>query len=218
MALALRVLSVQVGKVAPIGGEGPPLRSAIDKRPVVGPVRVGPLGIEGDEVGHPKHHGGPDQALLMCSAESLRTLAGPLGRPLPPGSFGENVTIEGCDDGDVCIGDVFRWGAVELEVTSPRRPCEILTRFLGHPDTCAIVATPHRAGWYVRVRTPGTAGVGDRLSIVSRGFPSYTVARAAAIRDDATDVAGAQALLSIPSLGASWRRALTSRVPAPPAS
>ena len=59
---------------------------------------------------------------------------------------------------------------------------------------------------------------GDRLSIVSRGFPSYTVARAAAIREDATDVAGAQALLSLPSLGASWRRALTSRVPAPPAS
>lgn len=213
MAKPLRVVSVQVGKVAPVAGPGPALRSAIDKRPVAGPVRVGPLGIEGDEVGHPKHHGGPDQALLLASADAMRALEARFGRALPSGSFGENVTVEGCDDGDIGIGDVLRWGAVELEVTSPRRPCEILTRFLGHPDTCAIVAAPHRAGWYVRVRTPGSASAGEPLAIVSRGAPACSVERAAAIRDDAADVAGARALLSLPALGASWRRALASRVP-----
>jgi len=205
MALTLRVLSVQVGQVAPVGGPGAPLASAIDKRPVAGPVVVGPLGLAGDEVGHPEHHGGVDQAVLMCSAEALRHLAPRFGRRLPPGSFGENLTIEGSDEGDVRIGDVMRWGAVELEVASPRLPCHILARFLGHPDACAFVSAPHRAGWYLRVTKPGTASAADRLSIITRGDVAHTVERVAAVRADADDVAGARALLGVPALAASWK-------------
>lgn len=210
--LSARVVSVQVGKVAALAGPGAAMRSAIDKRPVAGPVRVGPTGIEGDEIGHPKHHGGPDQALLLCSAAALRDVGAVLGRSLAPGAFGENLTVEGVDDADVHIGDVLRWGAVELEVASPRRPCEILSRFLGRDDACDLVRGPHRAGWYVRVRAPGVATASDPFRRVSRPTPSCSIARAAAIRDDATDVEGARLLLSLPALGASWRRALTPRV------
>ena len=118
----MRVVSVQVGRVTEMPGPGASLRSAIDKRAVTGPVAVGPLGLEGDEVGHPRSHGGPERALLFVSAAALAAWSARCGRALSPGAFGENVTVEGLDDASVFLGDVLRWGPVELQVTSARMP------------------------------------------------------------------------------------------------
>ena len=208
----MRVVSVQVGRVTEMPGPGASLRSAIDKRAVAGPVAVGPLGLEGDEVGHPRSHGGPERALLFVSAAVLAAWSARCGRALSPGAFGENVTVEGLDDATVFLGDVLQWGPVELQVTSARMPCETLARHLGDPHAVAALSAPHRAGWYLRVRVGGCAGAGDRLELVSRGDAAWTVERAAAVYADKRDVAGAEALLGVAGLSSAWRERLGARV------
>lgn len=210
----MRVVSVQVGRVHPVAGPGAPLLSAIDKRPVVGPVRVGRDGIDGDEVGHPRSHGGPERALLFVTAATLSAWSARLGRSLAPGAFGENVTIDGLDDAAVRIGDVFRWGAVELEVSSARMPCDTLARHLRAPGAVEALSSPHRAGWYVRVRTPGLVAATDRIEVVARGDPAWTVERAAHVYANKADVEGARALLAAPGLSGPWRERLGQRIAA----
>ena len=138
----MRVVSVQTGKIAPVPGPGGALRSGIGKTARPEGVRLGPLGFEGDEIADARHHGGPERALLFVSTEALRVVSGLLHRELSPGSLGENVTVEGPTDADVCIGDVWEVGAAEVEVTSPRGPCSTLARHLAMPDAVACVSSP----------------------------------------------------------------------------
>lgn len=210
---SLFVRSLQVGRRADLVVEGKVVRTAIDKRPVAGPVRLLPGGLEGDEFGHPKVHGSPDQALLVGATSSLDAIGARLGLALLPGGLGENVTVEGGDEGTVCVGDVYRFGDAGpmIEVSAPRRPCGILAAHLRRPDAVEAVGAPHRAGWYARVLVPGEVAALCTLVRVRRGGGGFSVARAAAIRADDRDVAGARALCEVPALAASWRAALRPR-------
>lgn len=210
---SLSVLSVQVGRRADLVVEGKVLRTAIDKRPVAGSVRLLPGGLEGDQFGHPKVHGTPDQALLLCATTSLETIGARLQLSLPPGRLGENLTVEGGDERTVCVGDVYRFSddGPLIEVSAPRRPCGILSAHLDRPEAVAVVGAPHRAGWYARVLVPGVVVAPCTLVRVRRGEGGFSVERAAAIRADALDAEGARALCALPALAASWREALRPR-------
>ena len=141
----MRLVSIQVGTPRTVGTPGAENRmereftSAIWKSCVAGPIHAGTLGLVGDAVFDTRHHGGPDQAVLMYSAAHYRLWEQELGRTVQPGDFGENLTVEGLDEDTVCIGDVYQVGPVRLEVSHPRQPCSTLARRHQLPDLIAIV-------------------------------------------------------------------------------
>ncbi len=210
----MRVVSVQTGRIAPVPGPGGALRSGIAKTPRPEGARLGPLGLEGDEIAHREFHGGPERAMLLVSTEALRAISALLHRDLPPGSFGENLTVEGPTDADVCIGDVWAVGPAEVEVSSPRGPCSTLARHLAMPDAVACVSAPPRAGWYVRVRRQGLVRPGDALRLLARPNAGWTIARAFVVKQTPSDVEGARALAALPGLGSDWRTKMLARASA----
>lgn len=126
------------------------------------------LGLKGDVVANAKHHGGPDQAVYVYSAEDYAWWETVLGRSLPPGMFGENLTLSGFGPGSVRIGDRYRVGAALLEVTAPRIPCSTLAAHMGDPDFIERFRSAERPGFYARVLTPAVVRVEDPVSVDAR--------------------------------------------------
>src|SRR5215472_9060079 len=114
------VMSVNRGKEADLLIGGRPGRSAIDKRPVLGPVAVGLLGLDGDECADTEHHGGFEQALYAYAREDLDWWTEQLARELPSGIFGENLTTSGISITTALIGEIWQLGTAVVQVTSPR--------------------------------------------------------------------------------------------------
>jgi MOSC domain-containing protein YiiM len=214
-----KVLSVQVGRPqtlpVPAGagdGDGEDdvqsfFRSAIAKRPVIGPITVGQLGLEGDEVEDTRVHGGPDQAVLAYAAAHYPKWRKEWGRDdVTHGGFGENLTVDGLDEFTVCLGDRWRIGSVVLEVTKPRSPCNRLAWYQRREDLIQRVRLTGRSGWYLRVLTPGQLEAGMPIELLARHCPDFTVRRAArAMSERTTNPAEASALLQCEALAADWR-------------
>jgi MOSC domain-containing protein YiiM len=174
--------------------------TAIDKRPVEGPVAVGPEGLAGDVQVDRRFHGGVDRAVYAYAEEDADHWVGALRRAVPPGTFGENLRTRGIDVSGARVGAVWRTsGGVELEVSGPRIPCRTLAGFLDVADMIHRFISAGRPGAYLRVRVPGAVRAGDRVTIVDPG-DGPTVAevmawrRGAVATDDLRRLAGAEAL------------------------
>ncbi|UXM90643.1 MOSC domain-containing protein [Paenarthrobacter sp. JL.01a] len=145
----------------PVGSVGV---TAIDKRPVEGPVKVHKLGIHGDVQASRVHHGGEDQAVYAYSQEDADYWSNELQRDLPAGIFGENLRVAGIDPTGAVIGERWKIGLdVELEVTSPRTPCATFQRVLGEPTWVKRFSDAGRVGSYLRVIKPGSISAGDHI-------------------------------------------------------
>ncbi|WP_442576225.1 MOSC domain-containing protein [Microbacterium sp. F51-2R] len=144
--------------------------TAIDKRPVPGPVRVRAFGAYGDVQADRKHHGGLDKALYAYSEEDATFWERELGRPIPPGYFGENLRTEGLDVNAARIGERWRIGSrVEVEITMPRTPCGTFARRLGGELQRGWVkrfSAERRLGPYLRVVRTGTIQAGDEIVVI----------------------------------------------------
>ncbi|MGH3304418.1 MAG: MOSC domain-containing protein [Streptosporangiaceae bacterium] len=174
---AARVLSVNRGLEADLVIGGRPARSAINKRPAGCPVEVGALGLDGDTVADKVNHGGLEQAVYAYGREDLDWWTEQLGRELPNGMFGENLTTAGIDVSGALIGETWRAGTVVLQVTSPRIPCNTFKAWLDEePQWVKRFAAAGRPGAYLRVLTTGTVADGDDLEVVSRPGVAVTVA------------------------------------------
>jgi MOSC domain-containing protein YiiM len=207
------VLGVCVGRIQPLRSRGRVHQTAFVKEPVEGPVLLGPLGLEGDEHHYPDH-GGPDQALLVYSVEHYPFWQREFGLdPAPVGAFGENLTVTGLTEAEVCIGDTFRIGEAVAQVTSPRAPCyKIGARFeqrqlpVRMQETC-------RTGYLLRVVTGGLLRARDTMQIVSRPADAVTVAEAARVRSrDRDDWEAVARLIARPELAAGMRATLAARL------
>ncbi|MFF3510189.1 MOSC domain-containing protein [Streptomyces sp. NPDC002573] len=159
--------------------------TGIDKQPVDGPVRVsapgpkgtGASGVAGDAVCDLRFHGGDEQAVYAFAREDLDAWEQELGRRLPNGSFGENLTTEGLDVSGARIGERWRIGPeVVLEVTSGRVPCRTFQEHLGERGWVRRFTRQGAPGAYLRVITPGEIQVGDPVEIVHRPGHDITVA------------------------------------------
>lgn len=138
--------------------------TAIDKRPVEGPVKVHKLGLHGDVQADRANHGGEDQALYAYSQDDADYWSGELGRELAPGFFGENLRVTGTETTGAVIGERWRIGLdVELEVTSPRVPCATFQRAIGEPQWVKRFTQAGRVGTYLRVIRAGTISAGDHI-------------------------------------------------------
>ncbi|MBS4751243.1 MOSC domain-containing protein [Nocardioides sp. zg-ZUI104] len=181
MPVMAHVLTVSVGR--PQAKEWAGLGStAIDKRAADGRVRVGELGLTGDEVGDVVHHGGREQAVHAYAREDLDFWEAELGRPIRDGLFGENLTTRGIDLNALEIGARLRVGddGVLLEVSYVRTPCNDFKGWMGETgyDATAWVkryAQALRPGPYFRVLAVGTVGAGDAIEVVQRPAHGITV-------------------------------------------
>lgn len=187
--------------------------SAIVKEAVKGSVRVGRTNLDGDEQADLKHHGGPDKAVLAYAARHYPEWRRELPETdFPAGAFGENLTVEGLSETEVCVGDVWTAGTVTFQVSQPRQPCWKLARRLRVPDMVQRVQTSLWTGWYLRVVEEGEIEVGDGLSLVERPHPAWTVAEASRVMYGVrAQPEAARALAALPELSASWKRTLELR-------
>jgi MOSC domain-containing protein YiiM len=140
--------------------------TAIDKRPVEGPVRIRRLGLRGDVQADRANHGGEDKAVYAYSEDDAALWARELGREIPPGLFGENLRVDGITASNAVIGERWRFasGAV-LEVTMPRIPCATFARRMGEDGWVAWFTRAGLSGAYLRVLTPGDVEAGAQFGI-----------------------------------------------------
>ena len=172
-----RLLSVNVGRPKQIGvRRGRPLMSAIGKAPVEGRVRVEGVNVAGDQQADLRVHGGVDKAVYAYAREDAAWWEEQLGRTLPAGMFGDNLTTEGVDVSGAVIGERWRIGTVELEVAQPRLPCAKLGTRFGDLKMVRRFAEASRPGAYLRIVTEGELGAGDPIEVLSRPEHGITVA------------------------------------------
>lgn len=141
--------------------------SAINKRPVEGPVMVRRLNVDGDAQGDPTVHGGPDAAVYVYAFEDYAFWAAQLKREPPSfGWFGENLTVQGASSDAMCFGDIWRVGGALLQVTEPRSPCYKLDHKMGIRYFAARFRRSGRVGFYNRVLEEGPVQAGDEAALV----------------------------------------------------
>src|SRR3954463_11621371 len=172
-----RLVFVNVGMPKDVPWNGKTVHTGIWKTPVEGPAKVRRLNVDGDGQGDLGGHGGEQRAVMVYQTESYDYWRDYLGRDdLVPGNFGENFTVSGLEDRDVCIGDRYRIGEAEFEVTQPRVTCFRVGMRLGAPDMPNLLVSQHRPGFYLRVITEGLVRAGDDVVLTSRGRHALSVA------------------------------------------
>jgi MOSC domain-containing protein YiiM/ferredoxin-NADP reductase len=202
-----RLLSVNVGLPRDIEWRGKTVHTGIWKKPVQGRRRVKRLNVEGDGQGDLGGHGGEQRAVFVYQIESYRYWEERLGRrDFTFGQFGENLTIEGLADDEVCIGDRYRVGSALFEVTQPRVTCYRVGIRMDEPQMAALLTSSGRPGFYLRVLEEGEVGAGDAIVPIARGPERMTVAEVNALlyfshhpREQL------ERALRIPALSPGWR-------------
>ena len=201
------LLSVNVGMPQDVAWEGRTVHTGIWKYPVDGPCRARRLNLDGDGQGDTAGHGGEQRAVMVYQIASYRYWQQHLGRDdFEYGQFGENLTVDGLSDDEVCIGDRYRIGDAEFEVTQPRVTCYRVGLRLGVPEMPALLVGHHRPGFYMRVLREGDVAAGDRITKTRDGPEALTVAAADALLYlPDRDAAALRRATRIPALSPGWQ-------------
>lgn len=201
--MTARLLEVRTGRRQQVDGH----LTAYGKERREGPVMAQALGLDGDEVGNPRVHGGPDKAVYLYFAANYPLWRSDFPRHaarLVPGAFGENLLVEGLDEGSISIGDRWRIGGALLEPCQPRQPCSTLARWFGDPGMVKAMVGNGRAGVYARVLEPGPVAAGDPLRLEHRPEGAWSVARVLEVSYQPVSAADLLALSEVQGLAASW--------------
>jgi ferredoxin-NADP reductase/MOSC domain-containing protein YiiM len=204
------LVSVNVGLPKDVAWNGRTVYTGVWKQPVTGPRMARRLNVDGDGQGDLGGHGGEHRAVLVYQLDSYRYWSDELHRDdLQPGHFGENFTVEGLPDDEVCIGDRYRIGDAIFEVTQPRVTCYRVGLRLGEPQMAALLVSHRRPGFYLRVISEGQIEAGQDIVKVGSGPEQVTVAEIDALLylpghpRDALERA-----LRIPALSPGWKGSL----------
>src|SRR5271155_2678920 len=172
-----QLLSINVGLPRDVAWRGETVHTAIWKQPVQGRVTVRRLNVEGDGQGDLAGHGGEHRAVMVYQMDAYHYWEAQLGRKdFSFGQFGENFTVAGLPDDEVCIGDRYRIGSALFEVTQPRVTCYRVGIRMAEPAMAALLVSHHRPGFYFRVLEEGEVGPDDEILKVSDGPERITVA------------------------------------------
>ncbi|MFF5290612.1 MOSC and FAD-binding oxidoreductase domain-containing protein [Paractinoplanes globisporus] len=212
------LLSVNVGMPRDVAWQGRTVYTGVWKRPVTGPVTARRLNLDGDGQGDTAGHGGEMRAVLVYQIESYRYWQKELGRDdFEYGQFGENLTVDGQPDDEVCIGDRYRIGEAEFEVTQPRVTCYRVGLRLGEPRMPALLVSHHRPGFYMRVITEGRVEAGDEIVKTRTGPGALSVADTDALLYlPGHDPAKLRTALDIPALSPGWQQSFREMAAPPP--
>lgn len=160
-----QILSINVGTLQFMEVAGKRIETGMVKRPVEGAIEITKDGVTGDAIGDKARHGGEGQEVYLFSAEDLQWWSDTTGRTIPPGHFGENLTIDRWWP-DVRIGDRIRTGELELEISFPRIPCATLAAHTGGPQFLKTFIAASKPGFYARVISPATVQAGQTFEII----------------------------------------------------
>ncbi len=180
-------------------------RGAIWKSPVTGRVKVRGVNVEGDDQADRRAHGGPDKAIYAYAIEDIRWWEQAIGRALPCGAFGENLTTERMDASNALIGERWEIGTTVLEVSQPRIPCWKLGVRMDDRLFPRRFAEAKRPGAYLRIVKEGEIGAGDDIRIVQRPDHQMTVRDVSAIYFGGHSRDQVERLLAIPQLSEGWK-------------
>tara|TARA_R110002096_G_scaffold97854_1_gene218096 strand:+ start:3714 stop:4379 length:666 start_codon:yes stop_codon:yes gene_type:complete len=180
----MHIESIQVGKPKTIAADW---TTSIYKSPVQGPVFLSKYNLAGDQQADLTVHGGLDKAVNVYPIEHYTywnqrarfLLRKRINLPVPcNGSFGENFTVSGLLEKDVCIGDIYKIGSCIVEVSQPRQPCWKLARKFNQAKLPFWVQQTSRTGWYFRVLQEGHVQATDPIVLTQRDNPAWSIARA----------------------------------------
>lgn len=167
----MKLISINIGKPQPIDSKSG--KTGIFKQPVAQPVGVNEFGLDGDVICDTEHHGGVDQAVYIFSVSDYSWWSQKLEDTLLPGTFGENLLIDGFDSADCLVGDQFHIGEVVLEVTSPRIPCATIATRMNDKLFPKKFMAAERPGVYCRVLKTGTIEMG--MEVMRCGYEGECV-------------------------------------------
>ena len=202
------LLSVNIGMPKNVPWQGKTVYTGVWKQPVDTPVMARRLNLDGDGQGDRQGHGGEQRAVLVYQIQSYRHWRQYFGRDdFSYGQFGENLTVEGLPDDEVCIGDRYRIGEAEFEVTQPRVTCYRVGLRLGVPEMAALLVSHHRPGFYMRVVREGHIRAGDQIVKARTGPGTLSVADADALLYlPHRDLAKLHRAVQIPALSPGWQQ------------
>ena len=211
------LVSVNVGMPKDVSWQGKTVYTGVWKRPVDGPAMVRRLNIDGDGQGDLGGHGGEQRAVLVYQIQSYDHWQRHFGRDdFSHGQFGENLTVSGLPDDEVCIGDRYRVGEAEFEVTQPRVTCYRVGMRVGEPELPALLVSHHRPGFYMRVITEGRIQAGDAIVKTRTGPGALSVADTDALLYlPDRDPAKLRIALEIPALSPGWQGSFRELAGAP---
>ena len=205
--MAARLVSVNVGFPRDITWRGKTVHTGIWKSPVQDRIKVRRLNLDGDGQGDLGGHGGPNRPVMVYQLDSYRYWERELSRnDFSYGQFGENFTVDGLADAEVCIGDRYRIGSALFEISQPRVTCYRVGVRMDDPQMAAKLVAHHRPGFYFRVLEEGEVGSGDEIIKAADGPERMSVAEI----DAALYLGGhtreqLERALRIPALSEGWR-------------
>jgi MOSC domain-containing protein YiiM len=176
MTTEIEIVHLQVGKPVPRMLQDKPVLSAIGKRAVTEPIYLDALNLAGDAQADLVHHGGPDRAVCAYAIENYALWEREYGKEFPLGAFGENVTLRGLVEDQVCIGDLFRWGEALLQVTMGRVPCSKIDMNAEAPGIARRFRETGLTGYFFRVLEEGLVSADHPFVQVERHPLGVTVA------------------------------------------
>jgi MOSC domain-containing protein YiiM len=195
------------------------MRSAIHKKPVVGMIYIDEKGLLGDGFADKVHHGGADKAVCVYSLDHFSFWEKELGRQISPGAFGENFSISNLDESDVHIGDIFRIGEVEVQVTQPRQPCHKLNKVFRYQAMACKVKTTGYSGFYMRVLKSGWVEPRMKMELVHADSGKFSIESAHyLLLNNKHEHETIQHILAVEALSDSWRSKFRKRLVNPKAT
>lgn len=209
-----------VGKVKKMGMENAtdpmdkPWESGMFKESVTGKIWLGRNGLSGDEVADTKNHGGPEKAIFAYPAAHYREWRKePKLAAISAGSMGENLSVTGCDESTVCIGDIYKFGNAVIQVSQPRRPCWKPARRFRLHDFALRIQESGLTGWYFRVLKEGYVQGNEKLLLRERPCPRWSIAKCNEVMyGKKDDFILAEELASCELLAANWKESLRKRL------
>jgi MOSC domain-containing protein YiiM len=208
------IAQLRIGRPQPLPGH--PMLSAYRRQPVAGPVVAHELGLDGDQVGNTRVHGGQEKAIY---AYPLRGYAAwqaefpDIADRFGPGAMGENLVVDGVDETTLCLGDIIRCGTATLQIAQIREPCSTFAAAMGTTRVVKAMVRSGRCGWYLRVLEGGTMAPGDGHDVIERPNPDWPISRFTPIAaGKAGRVEELAALAALPSLSLYWRTKLAKRL------
>ena len=213
------LISVNVGLPKDVPWQGQVIHTGVWKKTVTGRVMVRRLNIDGDGQGDLAGHGGEHRAVMVYQVESYRHWESFLGRPpMEWGSFGENLTVDGLPDSEVCIGDRFRIGEALLEVTQPRVTCYRVGLRLQEPRMPSLLVSHKRPGFYCRVIEEGCIQAGDAITRERSGSDVSITEIDALLYLREHPRPALERAIKVPALSKGWRDSLASMLSPAPAN
>ena len=209
----ITIEAINIGMPTEIEYRGRAVPSGIQKQSVSRPVKLSYTQLEGDGQADLIHHGGVDKAICAYFYGHYPYWEYVMNKKLIPGAFGENFTLQGASEQDICIGDIFRTDSVRIQVSQPRVPCFKLSAKHSRPTLEEEVKSSGFTGFYFRVLTPGIVTKGDVLILESSHPMGITIQEANRVRhQDKDDLDALKRLLAVDALADSWRKDLSKRL------